>query len=173
MEETCKDPLLFGGGLSNLYEYVIDDPINDFDLAGLQSAENFKDFFGGMVGSLTTVPFTNYSALDLFGKYGKYNPCSTYGKAGSWYGTAIGLAAAWKGIWKSAKSFLSKKGWQIFFKGGKAWHLGLETEENMNIIHIGRHPKYGIHLAIGAIKPFVAKVHYYLQKTFPFIRRWP
>ena len=34
---TCKDPILFRGGVSNLYEYVIDDPINNFDLNGQQS----------------------------------------------------------------------------------------------------------------------------------------
>jgi len=34
---TCKDPILFDGGLSNLYEYVVNDPINKFDPYGLQN----------------------------------------------------------------------------------------------------------------------------------------
>lgn len=33
---TCKDPIGFGGGVSNLYEYVINDPINLFDISGFQ-----------------------------------------------------------------------------------------------------------------------------------------
>lgn len=33
---TNRDPLLFGGGLSNLYEYCLNDPINCVDLTGLQ-----------------------------------------------------------------------------------------------------------------------------------------
>lgn len=33
---TAKDPILFEGGSSNLYEYVINDPVNNFDLDGLQ-----------------------------------------------------------------------------------------------------------------------------------------
>jgi len=32
---TSKDPLDFGGGLSNLYEYVVNDPLNRFDEYGL------------------------------------------------------------------------------------------------------------------------------------------
>jgi RHS repeat-associated protein len=31
-----KDPILFGGQVSNLYEYVLNDPLNFFDLWGLQ-----------------------------------------------------------------------------------------------------------------------------------------
>jgi RHS repeat-associated protein len=33
---TKKDPILFGGQVSNLYEYVLNDPLNFFDLWGLQ-----------------------------------------------------------------------------------------------------------------------------------------
>jgi RHS repeat-associated protein len=34
---TTKDPILFSGGVSNLYEYVVNDPINATDINGLQS----------------------------------------------------------------------------------------------------------------------------------------
>ncbi len=33
---TSKDPILFKGGLSNLYEYVVNDPLDRFDQSGLQ-----------------------------------------------------------------------------------------------------------------------------------------
>lgn len=33
---TSKDPILFAGGTSNLYEYALNDPVNYVDLNGLQ-----------------------------------------------------------------------------------------------------------------------------------------
>jgi RHS repeat-associated protein len=38
---TAKDPILFDGGDSNLYGYVLNDPINFKDLNGLQSQDSF------------------------------------------------------------------------------------------------------------------------------------
>jgi hypothetical protein len=35
---TSKDPLLFAGGQSNLYVYVNGDPINHYDVSGMQDA---------------------------------------------------------------------------------------------------------------------------------------
>lgn len=61
---------------------------------------------------------------------------------------------------------------RVFSHGGADWHLGLETPSNMNIVHLGNHPGYGTHIAFGAIKPFVADLHIYLQKSFPFFRTW-
>ena len=46
------------------------------------------------------------------------------------------------------------------------------TENNMNIIHIGNHPDYVPHIAFGAIKPYFADFHIYLQSNFPFFRFW-
>jgi hypothetical protein len=60
----------------------------------------------------------------------------------------------------------------VFSKGGIEWHLGLETKNNMSIIHIGNHPEHGIHIAFGSVRPFVADLHVYLQKAFPFFRIW-
>ncbi|HSO27192.1 MAG TPA: RHS repeat-associated core domain-containing protein [Anaerolineales bacterium] len=68
------------------------------------------------------------------------------------------------------KSYSSQT--QVFYKGGAEWHLGLETKGNMNIIHIGNHQVYGTHIAFGAIKPYIANLHLYAQKTFPFFRIW-
>ena len=33
---TTKDPIGFGGGVSNLYEYIVNDPVNEIDLYGKQ-----------------------------------------------------------------------------------------------------------------------------------------
>jgi len=42
---TAKDPILFAGGTSNLYEYCLNDPVNSVDLDGLQrfSIESIKN----------------------------------------------------------------------------------------------------------------------------------
>ncbi len=61
---------------------------------------------------------------------------------------------------------------QGFARGGAAWHIGVETIKNMNIIHIGNHTKFGVHIAIGAVRPFVGDLHIYFEKSFPFIRIW-
>jgi hypothetical protein len=61
---------------------------------------------------------------------------------------------------------------QVFSHGGAYWHLGLETKTNMNIIHVGNHPAYGTHIAFGAVRPYVANLHIYLQKALPFFRVW-
>jgi hypothetical protein len=72
----------------------------------------------------------------------------------------------------AATTKISLSGTQIFSHGGTGWHLGLETSKNMNIVHMGNHPEYGTHIAFGAIRPFVANLHVYLQSSFPFFRIW-
>jgi RHS repeat-associated protein len=61
---------------------------------------------------------------------------------------------------------------KVFARGGDKWHYGIETSNKLNIIHLGKHPEFGIHLAIGSIKPLQADLHIYLQKAFPFLRIW-
>ncbi|NLT50105.1 MAG: RHS repeat-associated core domain-containing protein, partial [Ignavibacteria bacterium] len=114
---TDKEPLGFAGS-NNFYVYCENDPVNSIDPNGLQPslANDIRDFFGASTDALTTIPFTDYSALDLFGDYGKYNPCSDAAKAGSWYGTAIGLAGAAKSLYSLGKGLLkggAKKGVQV------------------------------------------------------------
>lgn len=67
---TSKDPILFDGGTSNLYEYVLNDPVNNFDPDGLQP---ISDRFSGLA------------------KQAKNNP---WGASGAFYGTASSITGA-------------------------------------------------------------------------------
>ncbi len=42
---TAKDPIGFDGGDSNLYGYVLGDPVGFVDPSGLQSTKGWLDFF--------------------------------------------------------------------------------------------------------------------------------
>ena len=67
---TNKDPIGFGGGLSNLYEYVVNDPLNRFDKNGLQSidplryvyeqASNEFNYFAKRTGEIVTKDVPKY-----------------------------------------------------------------------------------------------------------------
>jgi len=47
---TNKDPIGFGGGVSNLYEYCINDPVNFVDPSGLQWIFSIARYIGGFIG---------------------------------------------------------------------------------------------------------------------------
>jgi len=139
-------------GSNNFYVYCENDPVNSIDPNGLQPslANDIRDFFGASTDALTTIPFTDYSALDLFGDYGKYNPCSDAAKAGSWYGTAIGLAGAAKSLYSLGKGLLkggAKKGVQVsesIIKGftghatDQAITRGFKTSDILKIVKEGK-----------------------------------
>ena len=72
-----------------------------------------------------------------------------YAGVGGLLGTGIGFAMWYFGIIP-------------FINGGAAWHIGLEFVNKMNIIHIGNHPKFGFHIAFGAIEPMVSDLHVYI-----------
>lgn len=55
---------------------------------------------------------------------------------------------------------------------GPEWHLGLEYGNKLNLIHVGRHAEYGVHIALGSVAPMQAWFHVYFQRAFPFIRFW-
>jgi len=59
-----------------------------------------------------------------------------------------------------------------FARGGRAWHVGLELAGKRNVIHLGRHPRYGIHVALGYVGRNKAWLHLYFKKEMPFIRLW-
>ena len=79
---TAKDPILFAGGQTNLYGYVMDDPVNGVDLNGLlvvavsagaestfgkggaSSLGGFVDFTNGDIGAVGTISETAGFAAD-------------------------------------------------------------------------------------------------------------
>jgi len=91
--------------------------------------------------------------------------------------TPPGKVVVQSAIWGGVAGLLAgagsvAAGLQGFAHGGHAWHVGLETTSHLNIVHMGVHPKYGFHIAFGAIKPYFANIHIYIQKAFPFFRIW-
>lgn len=64
---TCKDPIWFGGGVSNIYEYCLNDPVNRIDLIGLQVIQGSSGvggsyaLFGGVHGE-----FNVGFSIDIF-----------------------------------------------------------------------------------------------------------
>ena len=42
---TAKDPIGFNGGDTNLYGYVLEDPINSLDISGLKPGDLFSTYF--------------------------------------------------------------------------------------------------------------------------------
>lgn len=47
-----------------------------------------------------------------------------------------------------------------------SWHIGLETAGKRSVIHLGRHPRYGTHLALGFKGPKKAWLHVYFHPRF-------
>ena len=82
---TCKDPLLFGGGLSNLYEYVVDDPINLKDINGtqntveeLKTSKEFLDAYGKMTTETSKSQNQNYWNQRMRNMYNSPNVMINY-----------------------------------------------------------------------------------------------
>ena len=72
-------------------------------------------------------------------------------------------------------------GLRIVARGGAKFHYGLDLVGGRNLVHFGRDPRWGVHLAFGWIRPYFAAVHYYpsvrLTSSLPYlliqVRRWP
>lgn len=79
---TAKDPILFAGGQSNLYEYVLNDPINRLDIFGLQSLNNlklhstgiWKGSYNKLIGSFWQIVFIKVTNLNVLGTTVEISP---------------------------------------------------------------------------------------------------
>jgi len=67
-------------------------------------------------------------------------------------------------------TFLSNQSIRVFAHL-RNLHLGLEYGNHLNIIHIGWHPTFGLHIAIGANGPWFAYHHIYILSG-GLIRYW-
>jgi len=170
-----RDPIGENGGI-NLYGYVENDPIGFVDPYGLWTAINPLSWLDGDKYQGAGFEFFTYddylaaagATLDGMIPFGNpfsdlYNPCETKYKVSKALGgvsaaliAAAGGAAIYELVGGAGSSI------QFFAKGGNAWHLGLETADKWNLIHIGMHPTFGFHLAVGATGAYKAAWHLYL-----------
>lgn len=118
-----EDPLEFGGGDTNLYAYVGNNPVKLTDPSGLSS-------MSGFAGSLPTLPqgFVDFSAgmgdVLTFGLGAQIrsltpaanvvDPSSSAYNAGGWVGVAGSVATGWVGGSKAVARASSGINWQNF-----------------------------------------------------------
>ena len=79
-----KDPILFAGKQSNLYEYVVNDPINKLDLLGTQ------DIYIGLEGDLTGI-FGIEAGIGIVVDMGNLSESGFYGTIGLSGGANVGV----------------------------------------------------------------------------------
>lgn len=115
---TAKDPILFGGGTSNLYEYALNDPVNRVDPNGLQSIWDIRDFAAGFT-NVISLGASNW-ILDQLGSAGRRDECSTAYAAGTYAGMAADMALGGKGLLNLARRGTvraAKKGSHVVYQG--------------------------------------------------------
>lgn len=159
-----RDPLGEAGGI-NLYGFIQNNPVNLVDPYGLRSLGDIlfdPDVVNTVagIGDVLTLGLTD-KIRDLAEINDIVNKCSESYQMGEKIGYVLDAASIAKSI--------GKLGIRGFARAGEEWHIGLEYGHNLNIIHLGNHINYGIHVAIGAISPFRAKIHFYI---YPIMRIW-
>ena len=107
---TAKDPIGFAGGDSNLYGYVLNDPVNLVDPFGLDALNDLSNFFAGF-GDAVTFGLTR-EFRKTYGYDNAVNQCSKAYNWGDW--TSLGLGGLRLGYAGAAKaiSFSSSNGRQ-------------------------------------------------------------
>ena len=91
---TAKDPILFSGGDTNLYGYVLNDPVNLIDRNGAspEDTRRIQDAFNRVVNEM------NASGQRL----------PTSGFFGGMINNNFSVAEGWEPVWKSYKYFTGK-----------------------------------------------------------------
>lgn len=90
---TTKDPIGFAGGDTNLYVYVLNDPINLIDPMGtdwVEAMEPVGNFFAGMGDTLSFGLTTRFN--EWTGASAIVDKCSAAFNAGEWTGTGVSVA---------------------------------------------------------------------------------
>jgi RHS repeat-associated protein len=98
-----KDPIDFDGGDSNLYGYVMGDPVNGVDPEGLAWTDYIPNFpqwlVDGAAGFGDTVTFGLTDEFrDIYGGNEAVNKCSDAYRNGGYAGAAAGVAAGGAGV---------------------------------------------------------------------------
>ena len=124
---TAKDPILFDGGDTNLYSYVLGDPVNYFDPHGLYWLNDVANFSAGL-GDALLLGFGD-ELRALTGLVDTIEPCSKAYKIGSWtsfaFGVArLGYAALAKGVSIFASSGVAASAFRETIKN--AFRLGIK-----------------------------------------------
>jgi RHS repeat-associated protein len=115
---TAKDPILFAGGDTNLYGYVLQDPVNFVDPAGL-----FKEFIFIQIVKATAKSISNF-VLNEIDPVGRRIITAGIGGAagGAVTGAIVGLPALGVGAVPSALV-----GATIGFSGGLLYQTAIES----------------------------------------------
>lgn len=90
---TTKDPVGFAGGDTNLYGYVLNDPVNLIDPLGtdwVEAMEPVANFFAGMGDTLSFGLTTRFN--DWTGASASVDQCSQAYRNGEWTGTGVSVA---------------------------------------------------------------------------------
>lgn len=75
---TSKDPILFGGGDTNLFGYVANDPVNWVDPSGLKPGDQFPSMGEAAGDVLNYINPTSISQNREYGGYIVKNPNGSY-----------------------------------------------------------------------------------------------